>query len=45
MTITLADLSPDSKTSAIKLGAGRFEVLYDGSVTASAADIQGKVYA
>lgn len=49
MTITLADLSKNNgvsrTTEAIKLGAGVFKVLYDGSLYASSADITGKITA
>lgn len=45
MTITLADLNPGKKTNAIKVGAGVFTVTYDGALTATSADILGKIYA
>ena len=47
MTIALANLNPANpdKATAIKIGAGVFEVKYNGALTASSADITGTVYA
>lgn len=47
MTITLANLNPSNpdKASAIKIGAGIFEVKYNGALIASSADITGTIYA
>ena len=45
MTITLANLHPDRTTDAIKIGGGVFKVTYDGALTSTSADIQGKIYA
>ena len=47
MTITLANLNPSnpSKSNAIKIGAGVFQVMYDGSVTATEATVSGTIYA
>ena len=47
MTIALANLNPANpdKATAIKIGAGVFEVKYNGDLTASSADITGTVYA
>ncbi len=45
MTITLANLNASEKTEAIKLGAGAFTVLYDGSFTATKATITGNITA
>ena len=42
MTITLADLSPENKTDAIKIGGGAFNVFYDGSLVASTGRIGAK---
>ena len=41
MTITLANLTADDKTPAIKLGAGAFQVNYDGSLIATKGKIGG----
>jgi hypothetical protein len=45
MTITLANLNPATTTEAIKLGSGVFKVLYDGTLTATSATIDGTIYA
>lgn len=47
MTIALANLKPENpkEATAIKIGAGAFEVKYDGALTATSADITGKIYA
>lgn len=48
MTIRLANLmnqDQPSKVSAIKIGAGVFEVNYGGGLTATSADITGTIYA
>lgn len=45
MTITLANLKPTANTYAIKVGAGKFGVKYDGTMEATGADIEGTIYA
>ena len=47
MSIYLANLNPSnpSKQEAIKIGAGVFKVMYNGALTATSADITGKIYA
>lgn len=48
MTITLADLSKNGTTKstvAIKLGAGAFQVNYDGSLKATSATVEGQIFA
>lgn len=45
MTITLNNASGSADTQAIKLGNGTFEVTYDGSLTATQADITGTIKA
>lgn len=45
MTITLANLGADKTINAIKIGAGIFQVKYDGSLIASAAAITGTIRA
>lgn len=47
MTIYLANLKPENpeKQYAIKVGGGVFGVMYDGSMTATSATINGIIYA
>lgn len=47
MSIYLANLNPSNpdRQEAIKIGAGVFKVMYNGALTATSADITGKIYA
>ena len=45
MTIHLANLHPEKKSDAIKIGGGVFRVTYDGALEATSANILGTIYA
>ena len=45
MTITLANLRPNTNTYAIKVSKGKFGIKYDGTMQATGAEIEGTIYA
>lgn len=45
VTITLANLTGEDDTKAIKIGGGNFSVAYDGTMEATGAVIEGEIYA
>lgn len=45
MTLNLADLRTSGTSSAIKVGGSVFQVLYNGALTATSANITGNIYA